>query len=47
MFHYNKSILEYFATLTPAQAIEGIIFGGFESLARSYDFNANPQDGFN
>jgi len=44
-FHYNKSILEYFATLTPAQAIEELSLEVLNPWQDPYDFNMNPQDG--
>ena len=44
-FHYNKSILEYLATLTPAQAIEELSLEVLNPWQDPYDFNTNPQDG--
>ena len=46
-FHYNKSILEYFANLTPAQAVDELSLNETLPWQDPYDTVTNPQDGLN
>jgi len=46
-FHYNRSILEHFATLTPTQAVDELSLNETLPWQDPYDTVTNPQDGLN
>ena len=46
-FHYNRSTLEYFASLTPTQAVDELSLNETLPWQDPYDTVTNPQDGLN